>query len=60
MGDREINCVDCKNDFILTESEQRFFMDKGLSVPKRCKDCRQIRREQKEQRENNNYGQGNY
>jgi len=56
MGDREINCVDCKNDFILTESEQSFFIDKNLSVPKRCKDCRNIKRKQKEQRENNNYG----
>lgn len=38
--DKIINCVDCKQDFILTVGEQEFFTAKQLALPKRCKECR--------------------
>jgi hypothetical protein len=44
MEDRYIPCVDCKNIFIFTVGEQRFFNSKGLSLPKRCPDCRARRK----------------
>ncbi len=37
-------CVDCGADFTFTVGEQRYFLSKGLSIPKRCKPCREKRR----------------
>jgi hypothetical protein len=42
--DRTLTCADCGEDFIFTVGEQVFFWDKGLSEPKRCKQCRMIRK----------------
>jgi hypothetical protein len=50
--DKELICVDCKNPWIFTGGEQRFFAEKGLHAPKRCKDCRQKKREQNDGRGN--------
>ena len=33
-------CVDCGKTFILSDSEIRFYMTKGLQLPKRCASCR--------------------
>lgn len=33
-------CKQCGKEFNLTESEMKFYEDKGLSLPKRCKSCR--------------------
>lgn len=43
--DRVIVCVDCNKDFVYSESEQRYFVSRGLIEPKRCQPCRAIRRE---------------
>ena len=37
-------CVDCKCEFIWTAGEQRFYETKGLTQPKRCKNCREARK----------------
>jgi len=42
--ERKLVCLDCGQEFIFTEGEQKFFWSKGLSEPKRCKNCRVIRR----------------
>jgi len=46
--DQTLVCVEqgCGNEFTVSVSEQRFFTDKGLSLPKRCKSCRDRRRNQ--------------
>ena len=47
MPDETKKCVDCGGDWILTEGEKKFFDDKGLTTPKRCKPCRQAKKQQK-------------
>ena len=37
---RVIICKDCGKISILDAGEVRWFLDKGLSIPKRCSDCR--------------------
>ncbi|MFN0279834.1 MAG: zinc-ribbon domain containing protein [Pyrinomonadaceae bacterium] len=38
---KSINCMDCRQIFIWTAGEQRFYQDKHLSnPPKRCKECK--------------------
>lgn len=37
-------CVQCKKEFVLTDSEIAFYKNKNLSLPKRCKDCRDANR----------------
>ena len=44
MNDMTIKCQDCGKDFIFTESEQKFYEEKGFTLPKRCKDCRNKRK----------------
>ena len=41
-------CVQCGKDFFLTDSEIRFYKDKKLSLPKRCKDCREANKKSRE------------
>lgn len=48
MQDKEIKCADCERTFLFTASEQEFFQGRGMSEPKRCKDCRQARKAQRE------------
>ena len=45
LKDERIICCDCGATFIFTVGEQRYFLSKSLSVPKRCASCRQRRRE---------------
>ena len=42
----EIICVDCGGQYELTEENKKFFLDKGLMLPKRCKECRAKRKAQ--------------
>lgn len=39
-----IKCCDCNQMFKLSNSEYKFFIDKGFDLPKRCKSCRQKRK----------------
>lgn len=46
LVDRNINCIDCQEDFIWTVGEQTFFRDKKLdNPPKRCKSCKKAKNE---------------
>ena len=38
--DKEIKCVECKENFIFGVGEQDFFETKNFKNPKRCKKCR--------------------
>ena len=40
-------CVQCKKEFVITDSELAFYKNKGLYVPKRCKECRDANRKTK-------------
>lgn len=43
-------CVekDCPNTFEITPSEQGYFQQNGLQLPKRCKPCRDRKRAERE------------
>ena len=43
-GDESRQCRDCGKSLVLEEGEKRFFISKGLDLPKRCKNCRRARR----------------
>jgi hypothetical protein len=45
--DIEIKCIDCSEPFWWTERDQEFYKEKGLSKPKRCKNCRAIKKQQR-------------
>lgn len=48
MADRTLLCKDCGNEFIFSEGEQKFFLDKGVTDdPIRCPECRKIKKEQR-------------
>lgn len=40
-------CVDCGKEFTISDSEEKFYRDKNLALPKRCKECRDRRKQQK-------------
>lgn len=44
LEDKRITCVDCHEEFLFLTGEQRFFMSKGLTEPKRCPGCREARK----------------
>ena len=44
LKDRRIPCLDCGAIFTFTAGEQRYFLSKDLSEPKRCPQCRLKRR----------------
>ena len=33
-------CKQCGEEFTLTDSEMKFYNEKGLNLPKRCSECR--------------------
>ena len=37
MPDLDINCAECGSSFPLTEREQDYYRERGLTHPKRCK-----------------------
>lgn len=44
-------------EFELSESEVKFYTDKGLSIPKRCPDCRAKKKAYFEKKERREQGQ---
>ena len=42
--DKQIVCVDCGEEFEFSAGEQSFYKYKGLTEPKRCKNCRSKKR----------------
>lgn len=52
MSNVVIKCVDCNKPFTITSGHAKWFLDKGLELPKRCKECRTRRRNEKEENSN--------
>lgn len=46
--DQTLNCRDCQQPFVFTEGEQKFYAEKQLHNPTRCKPCRQAKKAAKE------------
>src|SRR5436190_122398 len=42
--DKTLTCVDCRQEFAFTASEQQFYADRQFSEPRRCASCRAIRK----------------
>jgi CxxC-x17-CxxC domain-containing protein len=43
--DKQLECIDCSQEFTFTAGEQEFYRDKGFkNEPKRCPDCRKQRK----------------
>ena len=41
FSDRDVRCVDCGSQFVLSAGEQEFYRDKGfVNEPKHCKQCK--------------------
>jgi len=45
VENKTLVCVDCGAPFVFSVGEQRYFLSKGLSIPKRCPNCRHKRRQ---------------
>lgn len=46
MADKMITCSDCNTEFEFSEGEQKFYEEKDLFPPKRCKQCRAKKKQQ--------------
>jgi hypothetical protein len=44
LKDRTLICCDCGKEFVFTVGQQKYFLKKDLSVPKRCHTCRTLRK----------------
>lgn len=42
--DKKLICIECQEPFIFTIGEQKYYISKGLALPKRCSRCRAIRK----------------
>ena len=40
LTDIELDCRDCGIPFVWNAGEQRFYAERQISQPKRCKECR--------------------
>jgi len=47
MPDQQIMCGDCRQTFVWSEGEQKFYADSNFTPPKRCKPCRDKRKAQR-------------
>jgi CxxC-x17-CxxC domain-containing protein len=54
-SDKTLTCVDCRQEFAFTASEQQFYADRQFSEPRRCASCRAIK---KAARGNDSYSSG--
>lgn len=46
MQDKELECIECGEKFVITVDDQQWYASKGFKEPKRCKNCRRLRRAQ--------------
>jgi CxxC-x17-CxxC domain-containing protein len=56
--DRTLTCVDCRQEFSFTASEQQFYADRQFSEPRRCASCRAIRKASRGDSGTGSYGGG--
>lgn len=47
---KTLTCRDCGKEFIWKIGEQKFYEEKGLREPTRCRDCRQNKKKQFEEK----------
>lgn len=52
--DHTTKCVQCGKEFTVTDGEAEFYRSKGLSIPKRCKECRELNKKGKKIKEEDN------
>lgn len=52
MASKIVKCLDCNKPFTISPNHEKWFMDKGLELPKRCRECRNKRRSRKEVKDN--------
>lgn len=50
LSDKTIQCSDCPTKFIFTARDQRFYLEKQFTEPKRCKPCRDAKKAKYEAR----------
>ena len=55
MQDKKLVCKDCGEEFEFSEAEQRFYQERNLSEPKRCKACRDKKRANNEKNDHKKY-----
>jgi CxxC-x17-CxxC domain-containing protein len=58
--DRTLTCVDCRQEFAFTASEQQFYADRQFSEPRRCPSCRAIRKASRGESGNGSYAGTGY
>jgi len=46
--DKTLVCMDCGDEFVWRGGEQKYYLERELSEPKRCRGCRADKREQRE------------
>lgn len=46
--DKTLNCRDCKQPFVFTGGEQRFYAERQFTEPNRCKPCRAAKKAARE------------
>ncbi len=59
-ADKTLSCVDCRQDFIFTATEQQFYADRQFSEPRRCASCRASRKAARGDSAGGNGGGGGY
>ncbi len=47
MAEIQVICKDCQKEFTLSDAEQKYFLQNGLVLPKRCLACRRARKKSK-------------
>ena len=50
MPDKAIECCDCREEFVFSDGEQKFFKQKGFTEPRRCAPCRKKRKAESQAR----------
>jgi CxxC-x17-CxxC domain-containing protein len=58
--DKALTCVDCRQEFAFTASEQQFYADRQFSEPRRCPSCRAIRKASRSDAGYGSAGAGGY
>ncbi len=59
MPVRLLRCVYCSREFSFTETEQKYFGERGYEEPKRCPTCRGKTKQKEEEHQKNLHGNGN-
>lgn len=44
FSDKALSCVECRQEFSFTATEQQFYADRGFTEPRRCPSCRAARK----------------